>query len=548
VRNTVTGSLKTEECMPDETDVIVIGSGGAGLTAALTAACQGAKTLVLEASNRWGGTTSISGGVLWVPCNQKMQGLHIHDSERDAVNYCRDVSPDSDEVVIRTYVRSATRMISFVERHSPLRFSAMKHPDLFCDAAGSREAGRHIEPKPVGIADYIEDDELGWQLPSAVRLSNDEFGALRSDRERMLDLARKRAAARECCMGMGIVTGLLQGCRDAGVKLARKSWAERLVHDKSGQVVGVETSQDGMHRVLGARLGVVLACGGFEHDAGLVARCIGRRDCVPLSPPVNYGSALRMSSGAGAELDHLGRAWFGPAVATSAGTWPDRSATPLWRMLFTERTMPHVIWINRAGSRFVNEASLNCCTAFDEVDVATNRRRNLPAWAIGDAQFRLRYSVAGANPGDVAPPCLTEAESLGELARKIGVDAHGLEGTVDRFNGMVGRGSDEDFGRGASVFDRAGGDPSAPLPNLGAIEIPPFFALEIRAGLLGTKGGPRVDSNARVLDWRGHPIRGLFAAGGAMASIVNSEMFASGITLGTAMTWGWLAGRSIVNT
>jgi 3-oxosteroid 1-dehydrogenase len=231
-------------------------------------------------------------------------------------------------------------------------------------------------------------------------------------------------------------------------------------------------------------------------------------------------------------------------VLVSGRTWEDEKATPVADLMIAERTLPHVIWVNSSGRRFVNEASHNCALSFTETDPSTNRPRNLPAFAIGDAQYRARYPLAGAAPDNLVPPSVVQADTLADLAAEVGIDLAGLEATVATFNHAAAQGRDPDFGRGEAAYDRALGDPTAAHPNLGVITEPPFFALPIRAGMVGTKGGPCTDTHGQVLDWGRIPIPGLFAAGNVADSVIGPGILSPGMTIGLALTWGRLAGTA----
>jgi 3-oxosteroid 1-dehydrogenase len=210
--------------------------------------------------------------------------------------------------------------------------------------------------------------------------------------------------------------------------------------------------------------------------------------------------------------------------------------------VIAERMLPHVIWVNRAGRRFVDESGHNCALALGEIDPATGSTRNQPAWAIADADYRERYPLAGAAPGEPLPHRVRTADTLAELAAGTGIDAAGLADTVAAFNAGAVEGRDPQFHRGETPYDRAGGDPTAAHPNLGPIERGPFHAVPIGAGLVGTKGGPGTDASARVLDWDGQPVPGLLAAGNAMAAVIGPGTVSPGATIGSALTWGWIAG------
>jgi succinate dehydrogenase/fumarate reductase flavoprotein subunit len=203
--------------------------------------------------------------------------------------------------------------------------------------------------------------------------------------------------------------------------------------------------------------------------------------------------------------------------------------------------------VNRDGRRFVDESSHNCALALAETDPATGAPRNLPAWAVVDAGYREGYPLAGAAPGTPLPPWVRTADTLAELAELVEIDVEALVGTVDRFNAAAAQGTDPEFGRGTTPYDRLGGDLTAAHPNLGPLDRGPFHAVPVHAGLVGTKGGPRTDASARVLDWDDQPIPGLHAAGNAMAAVIGPGTVSPGATIGSALTWGWVAGTHLAS-
>ncbi|EHR61684.1 FAD-dependent oxidoreductase [Saccharomonospora cyanea] len=525
-------------------DVIVVGSGAAGLTAALAASTAGAGVAVLEASARLGGTTSVSGGQVWIPRNHHMSELGESDALADARAYCVDHSPHRDPALIDAFLDVAPKAVRGIEQHTPLRFVPMDTPDSFAEHPGGRPRGRNLEVAPVGTGPFTPWEQWTWSPPYPAVLTNAEVAAsgMMSGGAPPMDLIGQRMRDSQVTLGVGLVIGLLRGCADAGVRIRRSCRVLDLVRSGGG-VTGVVADHDGEQRTLTARRGVVLATGGFEHDDEMSRRLLDLPDPVPCSPPVSNGDGLRMAAAAGAMLGHLSESWCWPVIVGKA-TWDDDAATPRADIMIAERALPHAIWVNAAGRRFVNEASHNCALAFTETDPATGGPRNLPAYVIGDACYRERYALAGTPPGSALPDGAVSADSLTALAEHVGVDAAALADTVATFNRSVESGVDSQFGRGSHAYDRGLGDPTAPHPNLGTIERPPFFALPVRTGMVGTKGGPSTDGHGRVLDWSGRPIDGLFAAGNAADSVIGPGILSSGMTLGLAVAFGWAAGTT----
>jgi succinate dehydrogenase/fumarate reductase flavoprotein subunit len=250
-----------------------------------------------------------------------------------------------------------------------------------------------------------------------------------------------------------------------------------------------------------------------------------------------------MAMALGADLGNMSEAWWCPSVVIPGEEYDGR---PLSRGDFAVRSLPHSIIVNRRGQRFVNEAHNynDMMKPFFTFDPVSYERPNLPAYLVVDQAFRDKYMLMTLLPGQPSPPWLPQADTLPELARKIGVDEAGLVATVERFNAFAREGTDRDFRRGESTYDHFYGDPDhRPNPNLGEVAKPPFYALEVFPGSIGTKGGPRVDLDAQVLRVDGSPIRGLYAAGNVMAGVTGPGYPGAGSTIGTAMTFGWLAAR-----
>lgn len=527
--------------MGERFDVIVIGSGGAGLMGALAAARAGRRVLVLERSELVGGSTAVSGGFVWAPNHHLIAEAGISDSRQEALAYC--LATTAGGPLVDTFVDTIPELVRVVEAHSPIRWKPMDYPDSFAELPSGRHRGRHLEVRP------FDTSVLGvWKdrvrMPAVpVVLTGDEVFAhrlpltpagLQGD---LIELLNARMAAGQWCGGAGLVAGLLAGCLDAGVELRLNVRVRRLLHE-GGRVRGVIADGD-----LHAGDGVLLACGGFEWDERLKSELLVSPLTHPASPPLHEGDGLRMASAVGARLAHLAETWSWPTLPAAGGQDPAvRAASPL---CMAERMAPHAIWVNRRGRRFTNESAHNCALAFAEVDPATGGWANVPAWVVVDAQYRQRYWFGGLPPAGGEPPAAITAPTLGELAQRCGIDAAGLVETVGRFNECVAAGADREHGRGATAYEHYMGDARAPHPNLGALRESPFSALPLQPGAVGTKGGPVTDTWGRVLDHHDQPIPGLYAAGNTAARILGPGINAGGATIASALVLGYRAGRHL---
>lgn len=524
----------------DVYDVVVGGSGAAGLIAALTAAAVGSRVLVVESASLFGGASAVSGGQVWVPGHHH-RGVVAAASRERIRSYCLDHSRGRSEAMIGAFLDAAPAMAQFVEQHTTIRFTPMNCPDSLTPLAETE--GWNLEPAPLETWPFDDWHEWVWSPPYPAVLTNDEVADSRMifGGAPPVELFEERMKAGEVTLGVGLVMGLLRGCLDAGVELLGSTKLSSL-RVEGGRVSGVLLTNDEVgEKEVRVGGGVVLATGGFEHDQGLVNRLLAIPTIVPASPPVATGDGLRLAAQAGAALAHLSEAWYWPVLPTQV-PWGETS-TARAEIMLAERMLPHAIWVNASGRRFVNEASHNCAWAFADLNTATGTPANLPAFVVGDAQYRARYPLAGAGPDQPWPDGVTVADTLADLADQVGLDPDGLTATVEEFNRDATVGRDRQYRRGETAYERALGDPDALHPNLGTIAEPPFFALPLTPGAVGTKGGAVTDERARVLDWAGRPIPGLFAAGNAAAAPVGPAILSSGMTLGLAMTFGWLAGN-----
>jgi succinate dehydrogenase/fumarate reductase flavoprotein subunit len=529
-----------------EFDVIVAGSGGAGLTAAILAHDHGARVAVLERTDKIGGTTAVSGGAIWVPINDHMGEVEVSDSRDEALTYCTKISAGTvAEEMIETFIDTAPEMVRYLEEHTPLRFTVWRTPDYYADEPGGKPCGRSLEPEVFSkkeLGDWA--DRLRPAPVLMVPLTLDEmikkYRLMTGIENFPVDLVMERIQSQVVGMGGALIGALLKGCLDRGITIQVETRARELLRE-NGRVAGVRAEKDGADIRVRARGGVVLASGGFEWNQDLVKKFIPGPLEYPNSPPFNDGDALIMAMEMGADLGNMTSAWWQPSGVVPGEEYESR---PLGRFISSERLAPHTILVNRFGARFVNEGVPynDMGRVFHHFDPTTRSFRNLPCWSIFDQQYRRRYPVLTVMPGDPDPEWLNRDETLAGLAERAGIEPNGLEAAVERWNTFVRDGSDPEFHRGEGAFERAAGDPRLSMPNLGTIEEPPFYALPVYPGALGTNGGPRTNAKGQVVNVRGEVIPGLYGAGNAIASPTGIGYYSGGGTIAPAMTWGYICG------
>jgi succinate dehydrogenase/fumarate reductase flavoprotein subunit len=519
-------------------DVVVLGSGGAALTAALAAAANGASVAIYEKASTVGGTTAVSGGMVWIPAHNRAPDGEL--TAADALQYLSAQSLGSmDDALVDTFVRTGSMMLDYVEAHSGLRFEiATGFPDYKPELPGGRPSGgRSLSAAPYDLAQLGEWRDSITSFPAD--WSNVGFDA---ETRARLHAAVDEVATDLCVAGTALIAGLLKGLLDAGVTPRTNARAEELLAE-AGAIVGVRIACTGQHLAVGARRGVILGTGGFEWDSSLVNAFLRGPMHGAVSPPNNTGDGLRMAMAHGADLANMGEAWWVPIVQIPDDTIDGKQRS---RSVRLERTRPRSIIVNRAGRRFVNEACdyNSMAGAFHYLD-PRDGYINDPAWIVFDSLHLKRYGFLGVAPGGPVPDWFCPSSDLAELAARTTITPDGLTRTIEEWNRNVGAGSDPDFGRGSSAYDGYWGDERATTlagKTLGRVDTAPYYAVPVSVGAMGTKGGPRTDRDGRVLHVSGAPIPGLFAAGNAMAGVTGRAYGGAGGTIGPAMVFGFRAG------
>jgi succinate dehydrogenase/fumarate reductase flavoprotein subunit len=532
------------------TDVVVVGSGAAGLAAAVRAHDGGAEVLVLEKADLIGGTTGVSGGMPWVPLNRHMADLGVEDSRDEALAYLRRVTlgREPDPELLEAYVDTAADALEHLETKTPLRMSAPPgFSDYFADQPGGKPGGRSVEPVPFdarsALGDWAPRLRTSPHLPWLTMEEGGKFltGVDMPD----IALAGRREADDVRVLGAALVAALFAGLLERGVGVETGVAARDLVVGDGGAVVGVRVaggSGSGPDRLVGARRGVVLACGGFEWNRSMVRAFIGH-EVEPMSPPGNEGDGHRMAMEVGARLANMTSFWGQPAILEPGATYDGH---PMFQM-GTARSNPGSILVNKLGRRFANEgvAYQELPKVFATYDpVAIDFPNEAPVWIVFDQRVKDTMVVLPTVlPGQPAPDWILRAGTVGELAGLIDVDPGTLEDTVARYNELADRGEDEDFGRGTAWFE--GFMTGGPRPSrcLAPLRTPPYYAVQLHNGTLGTSGGPLTDRDGRVRRWDGGVIDGLYAAGNAAANVFGPAYPGGGATIGPALVFGSLAGR-----
>ncbi|UEA60261.1 FAD-dependent oxidoreductase [Gordonia otitidis] len=547
--------MSTQPLWDREVDFLVVGSGAGGLTAAITAAASGLSTLVIEKAAVYGGSTALSGGGIWIPNNPTLRRAGITDARADVRAYLDAVVGErvpSDNLDV--FIDEGPAMLDFLERTSVhMRFQwCPGYSDYHPEQPGGRPEGRSIEPLPVDLKKLGADEHrlrpAALATPPGLFITSKDFVALnmvmRTWRGRRAALIAGIRAAKAIVLrrhmdtlGRALIARLRLALSDSDVPLLLDTPLQSLVTDDSGAVLGVIAEHAGRPLHIRARRGVLLATGGFEHNHEMRKKYLrrGGTDDYSAASVDNTGDGIRAGQRIGAAVDLMDDAWWMPSFERPDG---------IQQVLVSERSIPRSVVVDSRGRRFTNEAAPY--VTFVHAQIAGDHD---PAWFIFDRTAKNRYPIGGIMPGQPFPAewissgLVHTAESLPLLGASVGIDGAELAESVARFNGFARSGRDLDFGRGDSAYDNYYGDPSLRTPTLDVIDRGPFYALRIRVGDLGTKGGLVYDSSARVLRENGSVIDGLYATGNTSAAVMGNDYAGAGATIGPAMVFGYVAAR-----
>jgi len=562
------GMPSDEPTWDAEADLVVLGSGGSGLSAAAVAAIEGLRVMVLEKADVLGGTTSRSSGGVWVPNNDHMAEVGVSDSPEEALEYVRACAGNNgDDETLVAFVEKAPEMARYFEMHTEIRWKPW--PPIggavdYRDEAGAKPGGRCLNANSIRVdslgdlAPYLrigmgadpDVDVIDYYAQRKHLLPPSDETALPTDSDGQVvrgmgELSREAGDRLDyVAAGTGLVAHLLKAAQDHGATFHPGTAAKRLVV-QGGRVVGVMAERGGKSFAVRATAGVVIATGGYSRNEELKRLWLLRPLDFTGEVDENEGDGHLMGMAVGAQVANLGDAWWMPHIYEGR---PNQAGYNI-ALTREDRILPHTLIVNGAGRRFVNEATnyYDIGAAFGEKVGVVNR--NLPAWLIFDQQGVEKYAALNDKLAvNGAQDSIFSADSLTELGELLGVDPVALHRTVKTFNEFARSGVDLDFARGQNAWDRAWGDPNnMPNPSLGTLEKPPFHAVSVLSGALATKGGLRINAAGEVLsaDPGAGPIAGLYAVGNCSSTGVSGGYPGPGATLGPILTFGYIVGMGV---
>ena len=549
-----------------EVDILVVGSGAGGLLSALVGAHNHADVLVVEKESLWGGTSATSGAGIWIPNSDQAAAAGFKDDPKNAFKYVRKLSAKNvTDANIKAFVDNAAPMLRWVTDNTEIEYHAFPYPDYHAEEPGGSPTGyRTHMPSPMDGRKLGSDVEtlrfaspaaslfgyLNWHFDETYILL---FRAKGWQWHLVKSLARywfdwpfrfKSRKDRRLTLGNALLGGLRMALNERQVPVWLDSPLVELISEK-GKVIGAIVRHDGKNMRIAARKGVVLAAGGFDKNQAM------REENAPLYKNAhlsggtggNTGDSIRAGLGVGADTMNMHSAWAAPVFYVPG--------EPGGRLCTIERALPGCMMVDQKGQRYLNEAASYHIVGQQMARREAEHGNASPSWFVFDHTYRHKYPVGPLMPimpdwmqrGEVQS-ILKRGRTIEELATNMGVDAATLSATVNRYNEFAAKGEDPDFHRGEANYDKMYGDPSVtPNPCLRPLSDGPFYAMPIYPGDIGTNGGLKTNDKAQVIGTNGKPISGLYAVGNNAASAMGESYPGAGVTIGPAMTFGYIAAR-----
>ncbi len=559
-------------------EVLIVGSGSGGLTGALTSKISGCnEVLVIEKGDTFGGTSATSGGVIWIPDNHYAKEKGADDSINEAKKYLRATIPieEFNEPLIDAYLNQGPKMVKFLHENSDVEYTSLEHyPDYFQDAPGVKLGNRGLEPLPIS-ADKLKDDvdNLHPSGPQTIMFGRygvnfEESHAFTTQSPGWLLLfikiffrywtdlpwRLKRKRSRRLCFGAASIARLVASIKKRNIPIWRSTtFKEFIIEDN--KVKGAVVERKGEILKIKASRGVLIASGGFGQNQEMREKYLPKPTNADwgCESKTNTGEPIIAAESIGAQLKYMDKAWWVTTVSAPDEQFP--------RLSEVEKSMPGNYTVNKSGRRFANESQNYLTFMLEVLQKEKEGDSCTPMYMIFDSSHRRKYPVGPLMPGKFLPDFLvklvhkdwfnedflTRANSIEELAEKVGINIRELKKTIDKVNEYSKTGKDLDFQRGDNERDRFSGDSNFINPCLGPVEKPPFYAMRIDPGEFATCGGMVINEKSQVLDNNNKVIEGLYATGNATPALLTTYP-GPGATIGPAMTFGYIAGKQIAGS
>jgi 3-oxosteroid 1-dehydrogenase len=519
-----------------QADLVAVGSSSGGLVGAVVGHDLGLSTVVIEKADTIGGGNALSAGLIWIPDNHHMAEQGLSDSREEALTYIRRIAMGRhDEEKAIAFLDNGLEMLRYIEEHTPLKMIVVPgFPDYRVELPGAKATGRTLVPDPVGMAVVLAEAQQRQPLLTKVR---------RSPVPAIFGVPDGFFLA-----GQTLVGPLVMACIDRGIDILINTRARQLIVNE-GRVVGLRAERNGRDFLVKSNCAVLLATGGYEWNEQMNKRFIHGPPVYACTNPQNEGDGHIMGMEVGAAVALMDHTMWMPIIHVAG---EEIDGKPFYRFFLRSYRLPGDMLVNRHGKRCCNESFYpDAGRAFIAYDSVKSEYANLPMFWIADQSHRNKYYCGPLAPGESAERAdwLHRADTVRELAERLGLPPDNLEETVQRFNRFAREGKDPDFHRGETAFDRSAGDPNhEPNPCLGPLEEPPFYGLQVHPGTVGHQGGLVTNPNAQVIHVNGSVIPGLYATSNTAAYTDIGFSYQSGFANGRSMVWGYVAARHVAES